>query len=134
MISFQDLYDLDISDPQAQLVGDNGQIYLFQWLAALEKSLKDASVVCLQSLWVIPALTTPQDQLKSAQPLVEETLFKVVCGSDNYPLPGRGLRNLAARCFIIQYTRGDSRTLFDTLRVLLKTAGDVKMDKVLLRM
>ncbi|KAG9318303.1 armadillo-type protein [Chiua virens] len=102
---------------EAQLAGDSGQINLFQWLAALEKSLREIAV----------------DQLKSTQPSVEETLFKVVCGNDNYPLPGRGLRNLAARCFIIQYTRGDSRTLFDTLRTLLKTAGDVKIDKNSLR-
>ncbi|KAG8217356.1 Rft protein-domain-containing protein [Butyriboletus roseoflavus] len=102
---------------EAQLAGDNGQIYLFQWLAALEKSLREAAV----------------DQLKSTQSSVEETLLKVVCGNDSYPLPGRGLRNLAARCFIIQYTRGDSRTLFDTLRALLKTAGDLKIDKNPLR-
>ncbi|KAF8558426.1 clathrin-coated vesicle protein [Imleria badia] len=101
---------------EAQLAGDNGQIYLFQWLAALEKTLREIA-----------------DHLKSTQPSVEETLLKVVCGNDNYPLPGRGLRNLAARCFIIQYTRGDSKTLFDTLRALLKTAGDVKIDKNPLR-
>lgn len=40
-----DLYDLDIADCQAQLAGDNGQIYLFQWLAALEKNLRGVAVV-----------------------------------------------------------------------------------------
>ncbi|KAF9239616.1 armadillo-type protein [Melanogaster broomeanus] len=98
---------------ETQLTGDNGQIYLFQWLASLEKSLKEAAV----------------DQLKATQPSVEETLLKIICGSDGYPLPGRGLRNLAARCLVLQYTRGDSRTLFDTLRTLLKTLGDAKADK-----
>ncbi|KAF9228616.1 clathrin-coated vesicle protein [Gyrodon lividus] len=100
-----------------QLAGDNGQIYLFQWLASLEKSLKEVVV----------------DQLKAMQPSVEETLLKVICGSDSYPSPGRGLRNLAARCFVLQYSRGDSRTLFDTLRTLLKTVGDTKIDKDSLR-
>jgi hypothetical protein len=68
------------------------------------------------------------------QSSVEETLLKVICGSDSYPLPGRGIRSLAGRCFVLQYTRGDSKTLFDTLRTLLKTAGDMKMDKDSLRM
>lgn len=45
MISLLDLYDLDICTSQTQLTSDNGQIYLFQWLAALEKSLKEAAVV-----------------------------------------------------------------------------------------
>lgn len=83
---------------------------------------------------MIDDLISFQDQLKSTQALVEETLFKIICGHDNYPLPGRGLRHMAARCFITQYTRGDSRTLFDTLRALLKTAGDVKIDKNPIRM
>ncbi|KAF8841000.1 clathrin-coated vesicle protein [Paxillus ammoniavirescens] len=102
---------------ETQLTGDNGQIYLFQWLTSLEKSLKEATV----------------DQLKAMQSSVEETLLKVICGSDSYPLPGRGIRSLAGRCFVLQYTRGDSKTLFDTLRTLLKTAGDMKMDKDSLR-
>jgi hypothetical protein len=42
-----DLNDLDIGNSQAQLAGDNGQIYLFQWLAALEKSLREGAVVGL---------------------------------------------------------------------------------------
>ncbi|KIJ69624.1 hypothetical protein HYDPIDRAFT_124270 [Hydnomerulius pinastri MD-312] len=100
-----------------QLTSDNGEIYLFQWLSSLEKSLKGAVV----------------DELKATQASVEGTLLKVICGHEGYPLPGRGLRNLAARCFVLQYTRGDSRTLFDTLRALMKTAGDMKSDKDLLR-
>lgn len=49
MTDFLDFYDLDVSDTQAQLTGDNGQIYLFQWLAALEKTLRVIAVVSLHA-------------------------------------------------------------------------------------
>ena len=51
IISLLVLYDLDVCDFQTQLAGDNGQIYLFQWLAALEKSLREAAVVGLYGFY-----------------------------------------------------------------------------------
>ncbi|KAG1715659.1 hypothetical protein ID866_1501 [Astraeus odoratus] len=95
---------------ETQLTGDNGEIYLFQWLSSLQKSLTES---------------TP-DQVKASQASVEETLLKILCGSHGYPLPGRGLRNLLARCFVVQYRRGETKSLFDILRTLLKLVGDPK--------
>ncbi|KAL4065423.1 armadillo-type protein [Scleroderma yunnanense] len=95
---------------ETQLTSDNGEIYLFQWLSSLQKGLGAAT----------------SDQIKASQSSVEETLLKIICGSNGYPLPGRGIRNLSARCFVFQYCRGETRTLFDILRALLKTAGDLK--------
>jgi hypothetical protein len=57
---------------------------------------------------------------------MEATLLKVLMPSEAYPSPGRPLRNLAARCLLALYQRGESRSLFDTLRALLKPASDVK--------
>ncbi|KAG2366768.1 armadillo-type protein [Suillus spraguei] len=80
-------------DENQLTLADSGELYLFQWLSNLERSLRNASTVSI-------------------------------------PYPGRPLRNLAARCLLVLYHRGESRSLFDTLRVLLKPASDIKaMDK-----
>ncbi|KAI6043108.1 armadillo-type protein [Pisolithus marmoratus] len=103
---------------ETQLASDNGEIYLFQWLSSLQKNLKEATT----------------DLVKASQTSTEVTLLKIICGSNGYPLPGRGIRNLSARCFVLQYGRGETRTLFDTLRALLKIAGDPKAsDKDIVR-
>ncbi|KAH7905717.1 armadillo-type protein [Hygrophoropsis aurantiaca] len=103
---------------ETQLAGENGDMYLFQWLATLEKKMKSAA----------------SDHFKAMQPIIETTLLKVLTGSDPYPSPGRGLRNLASRCFVLLYKDGETRTLFDTIRAFLKTAGDIKSsDKDLIR-
>ncbi|KAH7927705.1 ARM repeat-containing protein [Leucogyrophana mollusca] len=103
---------------ETQLSGENGEMYLFQWLSVLEKQLKNVSA----------------EHLKSAQPSLEAILLKVLSGSEPYPPPGRGLRNISTRCFIMLYNHGESRTLFDTLRLFLKTASDFKTsDKDLIK-
>ncbi|KAI5983848.1 armadillo-type protein [Pisolithus albus] len=103
---------------ETQLAGDNGEFYLFQWLSLLQKYLKEATT----------------DLVKTSQASMEETLLKIIYGSNGYPLPGRGIRNLSARCFVLQYTRGETKTLFDTFRALLKIAGDPKAsDKDIVR-
>ena len=43
-----------------------------------------------------------------------------------HPAPGRAIRNLVGRCLIALYTRGETRTLFDTMQSFLKIVGDVK--------
>ncbi|KAG2133962.1 armadillo-type protein [Suillus cothurnatus] len=93
-----------------QLTADGGELYLFQWLSNLERSLRNAST----------------DTLKETQASVEATLLKVLIPSEPYPSPGRPLRNLAARCLLVLYHCGESRSLFDTLRVLMKPASDIK--------
>ncbi|EGN94850.1 hypothetical protein SERLA73DRAFT_171234 [Serpula lacrymans var. lacrymans S7.3] len=95
---------------ESQLSGENGELYLFQWLCSLEEKLKDA----------------PHDQIKASQPHVESTLVKAITRADQYPIPGRILRNPVARCLISLYTRGESKTLFDTLQTFVKVAGDFK--------
>jgi len=56
--------------------------------------------------------------------------MKVILAPQPFLPPGRALRNLAARCLILVYTRGETKTLFDTLHVLLKVVGDFKtLDK-----
>ncbi|KAF8630604.1 hypothetical protein AX15_002831 [Amanita polypyramis BW_CC] len=95
---------------ESEITPENGEVYLFQYLSALEKQLGDVSL----------------EGLKSQQSTIEKALIKVVSAPEPYPLPGRALRNLVARCFILMYTRGETRSLFDTLQAFMKIVGDFK--------
>ncbi|KAF7309872.1 Clathrin-coated vesicle protein [Mycena indigotica] len=95
---------------EAEIKGENGEMYLFQWLSATEKAIK----------------STPLEYLKTKQADVESALVKVILSHEPYPVPGRALRNCAARCFVLLYTRGETRTLFDTLQALIKVVIDFK--------
>ncbi|KAJ7082373.1 clathrin-coated vesicle protein [Mycena belliarum] len=85
-------------------------MYLFQWLSSTEKGIGDASV----------------EHLKAKQADLEATLSKVVLAQAPYPIPGRALRNCVARCLVALYTRGETRTLFDTLQSFMKVIIDFK--------
>ncbi|KAF7308406.1 Clathrin-coated vesicle protein [Mycena chlorophos] len=95
---------------EAEIKGENGEMYLFQWLSTTEKSIKEA---------------TP-DYLKTKHADVESALIRIVLAQDPFPVPGRALRNCAARCFVLLYTRGESRTLFDALQSFMKVVIDFK--------
>ncbi|EJD04810.1 clathrin-coated vesicle protein [Fomitiporia mediterranea MF3/22] len=96
---------------ESKLAGDDGEIYLLKWLADTEKDLKSG---------------TPHT-FKTSQAIYETKLLKVVAGNAPYPSPGRPFRNIVARCLVLLYSKGESRTLFDTMQSLLKTVGDMKM-------
>lgn len=95
---------------ESQLTGDGGEVYLFQWLASVERFLR----------------TAPPADVKVAQKDLEASLINVVTSRELYPVPGRALRNLVASCLLVLYTRGDSKNMFDTLIALLKVASDFK--------
>lgn len=81
------------------------ELYVFQWLSHVEQESK-----------VIEA-----DLLKKIQPKLEKTLLSFVTMAS--PKPRRPIRCLIGRCFILLYTRAESRTLFDTIVALHGTAG-----------
>jgi HEAT repeat-containing protein 5 len=72
------------------------------------------------------SFTVLQDDIKAAQKDLEAGLISAVSTNASYPVPGRALRNLVASCFLILYTRGDSKNMFDTLIAFLKVASDFK--------
>ncbi|KAI8967355.1 hypothetical protein BDF20DRAFT_900626 [Mycotypha africana] len=76
------------------------ELYVFQWLALVEREIK----------------TTEIDVLKKSQPVIEKTLLQLI--SLTTAKPRRPIRFLIGRCFVILYTRGDTRTLFDTVTAL----------------
>ncbi|KAG6906802.1 hypothetical protein DXG01_012050 [Tephrocybe rancida] len=95
---------------ESEISGDNGEVYVFQWLSSTERKLAEV---------------TPQ-HLKAVQANLESTLVKIITAPEPYPAPGRALRNIAGRCLVALYTRGESRTLFDTLQVFMKIVSDFK--------
>ncbi|KAF8206326.1 armadillo-type protein [Mycena galopus ATCC 62051] len=95
---------------ESEITGENGEMYLFQWLSSTEKSINEA----------------PAELLKSKQADLEAALVKIVLAQDPCPIPGRALRNCVARCFIALYTKGETRTLFDTLQAFIKVIIDFK--------
>jgi len=95
---------------EAKLAEEDKEINLFQWLASTQRSLEEASY----------------SSLKASQSHLEETMLKVIEAQEPYPTPGRSLRKLVSRCLVLLYTRGDSRSLFDTLQRLLKLVVDLK--------
>ncbi|KAJ7215770.1 hypothetical protein B0H12DRAFT_1241935 [Mycena haematopus] len=66
------------------------------------------------------------EHLKSKRVDLEAALGKNVLAQDPFPILGRALCNCVARCFIALYTRGETRTLFDTLQTFIKVIIDFK--------
>ncbi|KAG2232739.1 hypothetical protein INT48_009265 [Thamnidium elegans] len=90
-------------DEQKILPSENTEkqeLYVLQWLAQVEREIKTIDV----------------DVLKKSQPFIEKTLFRLI--SLATAKPRRPIRFLIGRCYVILYTRGDSRTLFDTVTTL----------------
>ncbi|CAE6397949.1 unnamed protein product [Rhizoctonia solani] len=103
--------ETDLVLDEGKLSAENGDIYLFQWLCTAEKALTK--------------ITT--EELKSVQSATEATLLKCVNAASPFPMPGRPIRALVARCFLILYSRGETRSMYDTVQACLKVAGDAKL-------
>ncbi|KAF7795189.1 hypothetical protein EIP86_006338 [Pleurotus ostreatoroseus] len=101
---------IDANIDESNLGGENGGIYVFQWLGSNEKALRHA---------------TPEG-LKEQQGDLVEALLKVISTQENYPLPGRPVREQVAQCLIHIYTYGETKTLYDTVQTLLKSLVDTK--------
>ncbi|KAF5377759.1 hypothetical protein D9757_008083 [Collybiopsis confluens] len=95
---------------ETEASGDNGTMYVFQWLSSVERTIT----------------SIPVDRLKAQQADVEDTIVKIILAPSPYPAPGRATRNGAARCLVALYSRADTRSLFDTLQAFLKVASDFK--------
>ncbi|CAE7204243.1 unnamed protein product [Rhizoctonia solani] len=103
--------EADLVLDESKISAENGDIYLFQWLCTAEKALAQMTV----------------EELKAAQSETEATLLKCVNVTSPFPMPGRPIRALVARCFLMLYSRGETRTMYDTVQACLKVAGDAKL-------
>ncbi|KAI9318532.1 armadillo-type protein [Dichotomocladium elegans] len=95
-----DVFVLDEQRLQSTESSDKQELYLLQWLAHVER----------ESKIIDPSI------LKRAQPQLEKTLLRLI--SLATAKPRRPIRFLIGRCFTLLYTRGDSRSLFDTVTAL----------------
>ncbi|KAI0717727.1 ARM repeat-containing protein [Cerioporus squamosus] len=95
---------------ESQVSGENGEIYLFQWLSATERWAKKA---------------TPEE-LKTTQNDLEESMLKIVSAPEPFPLPGRPIRRLVASCLKAFCMRGETKSLFDTIQAFLKLLAETK--------
>ncbi|KAG0172348.1 hypothetical protein DFQ30_010665 [Apophysomyces sp. BC1015] len=95
-----DVFVLDEQKLQATESAEKQELYLLQWMAQVERECK----------------LTDLDTLKHSQPLLEKTLLKLI--SLATAKPRRPIRFLIGRCFVLLYTRGETRSLFDTVTAL----------------
>ncbi|KAI0030727.1 clathrin-coated vesicle protein [Vararia minispora EC-137] len=95
---------------QSKLSEDSGDVYLFQWLSSVEIFLKNAS----------------SDDLKAVQRSLETTLTLIITKGSPYPAPGKAIRNVVSSCFVLLFTLGESRAVFETLLACLRVLGDFK--------
>ncbi|KAH9922323.1 clathrin-coated vesicle protein [Epithele typhae] len=95
---------------ESKVSGENGEIYLFQWLSSVDAAVKKA---------------TPE-QLKANQTALEEDMVKIVTAPESFPLPGRPVRRLVASCLKTLYTRGETKSLYDTSQAFLKLLAETK--------
>ncbi|KAH9916212.1 clathrin-coated vesicle protein [Fomitopsis serialis] len=51
---------------------------------------------------------------------------KIISSPEPYPSPGRPVRSIVARCLTALYTRGETKTLYDTIQSFLKIIGEPK--------
>ncbi|KAI7854364.1 armadillo-type protein [Circinella umbellata] len=98
--SIPEAFTLDEQKLQGAEISDKQELYLLQWLAQVERECK----------------TIDSDILKRAQPQLEKTLLRLI--SLGTAKPRRPIRFLIGRCFVLCYTRGETRMLFDTVTAL----------------
>ncbi|KIY49942.1 ARM repeat-containing protein [Fistulina hepatica ATCC 64428] len=99
---------------------------VFEWLCETETRLRDAAVPTLKAARADLESTIVKLISANDTRTVGKSDRKTAVGADALPAPGRALRNVAARCLIILYTRGETRSLFDILQTFLRIASDYK--------
>src|SRR4051794_14726824 len=101
------------------------ELYVFSWLANLERELKKADKVSNLACFLRQDffLSTNffyfvKDTIKQFQTNLERQLLRFISLT-----PHRPIRQLVARIFVIIYIKGESRTLFDTITALQSLVG-----------
>lgn len=111
-----DIPDID----EAQLTSsEHVELYIFQYLSNTERSVLAAPVAVLKAEQgniekTVLAITTSPIPAPSSQ---GQAPYK-------YPSPGRAIRNIAGRILVDIYTRGETRTAFDTIQAYIKAASE----------
>ncbi|KAI8923137.1 armadillo-type protein [Entophlyctis helioformis] len=91
------------------------ELALFQWLSTLEKDLQKT-----------------KDPIKPHQAALEKLLLKFL--SSQTVRPSRPIYQLIARLFVALYSKGDPRTLFDTIVAAQNALGAKKLDDLAIKL
>lgn len=95
-----EVFRLDEQKIQPSENTEKQELYVLQWLAQVERELKTIDI----------------EILKKSQPTIEKTLLRLI--SLATAKPRRPIRFLIGRCYVILYTKGETRSLFDTVTAL----------------
>lgn len=119
----------------AAVASEQGEVYVLQWLSKVEESLKvmeDVKVLQIQK-------TLESSLLKLVNPIKPEDASATTpqqqqsSSPQHYGVPvlGRPSRHIIARCLTLLFQKGESKTLFDVMQFLMRTAGEETKAKVL---
>lgn len=118
---------LNLDHPKlvAASASDQGEVFLLTWLSGVEEALSRADIAIIRNV----QQRLEQDLLHLISPPTDETEAATTSdhpksASAQIPKPGRPIRHRIARCFVLLFTRAESRSLFDICQTLLRTAGD----------
>ena len=149
---------IDVAGLEEALVAaepiDKKEQVVFQWLSAVERELVRTGAVekVLLSTYTIPSETSllkhttipPKNHtrntthlkhkaaLAAAQPGLEKTLFKLL--NSALPRPSRPLRQIIGRIYVLAFTHGETRSLFEVLASLQGILNQKKLDDVTIKM
>lgn len=73
-----------------------------------------------------PCLIAIQEEFKTTQNEIEASMIKIVSAPEPFPLPGRPVRRLVASLLKALYTRGETKSLYDTIQAFLKLLAETK--------
>lgn len=108
---------------------DQGEVYVLQWLSKVEealKSMQENRVLQVQKQ-LETSLLKLVNPIKPDENIAGGTQQKgsgSTPQSAGVPLLGRPSRHLIARCLVLLFEKGESKTLYDVMLFLMKTAGE----------
>ncbi|UZJ56964.1 hypothetical protein CBS101457_006284 [Exobasidium rhododendri] len=132
----REAFELDEARLASAVASEQGEVYILQWLSKVESSIK----------------ATEQAELLQFQSRLEASLLKLVYPvhvseeitssttsqpqssspiSHGIPHLGRPSRHLIARCLVLLFQKGESKSLFDVIQFLMRTAGEETKGKII---
>ncbi|PWN53232.1 hypothetical protein IE53DRAFT_199598 [Violaceomyces palustris] len=128
---------LDQAKLSSAIASEQGDIFIIQWLSKAELALSKARPQAIRSVQsqfeesLLSLLSANQQNAAGSNaPGSSSPSTKAPPTPSNYPKPARPARHLIARCFILLFTKTESRSLFDTLQSLVRVAGDEPKSKI----
>ncbi|CAO1639306.1 unnamed protein product [Sympodiomycopsis kandeliae] len=128
---------LDETKLQSAIAADQGDVYLLQWLAKLQKTIEHTDLADLQSrqsylqqtLLRIVSPPAVSNDASSGTPSPSPSKPSSNSSATPLPRPGRLTRQLVSQCLVTLFQRAESRSLFDVAQQCLNTAAEKANEK-----